>query len=158
MLSDLCLQSEQTQAELQRCTFLVSSRVWLVLLFPACVSTCMEVMFVYISIRNHLLICGWKTFWATTQQKKMAVYFLLATFPNLWEDMKMELDTNWLGQCRTASLCWLGRQQQVTLCNIALNKPHFPFSFSLRIILFSQQFKTVNSYKFSRNDVSSYKF
>lgn len=57
--------------------------------------------------------------------KKIAVYFL-ATFPILWEDMIMELDTNWLGQCRTASLCWLGRQQQVTLCNIALNKPHFP--------------------------------
>lgn len=114
-------------------------------LLPAWAPTCTVFMFIFISIKAPRIQTSFMYLWLNNflyhyPGKKMSVYFFHATFPISWEDMITALDTNWLGQCRTAILCWLGRLQQVTLCNIAPNTPHFPFSFNLRINILSHFF------------------
>lgn len=42
---------------------------------------------------------------------------------------------NWLGQCRTAALCWLGGRRQVISHNVAPKQT--PFSLLLRVSMYT---------------------
>lgn len=60
------------------------------------------------------------------KRERNGYVFLSCYFSNLvGGDIITVEATNWLGQCRTAALCWFGRRQQVILLSAAPKQTSF---------------------------------